>query len=279
MAMLPKKLSDTLIRTTLTKLAIGEHTDPATPGLSIWVSKPDRTGQKKVTFNSRISCGTKSRPRKFLASWKDQNPVMGLDCEQAREAFHTRKAELTDPETAKKKKAGKIPTLAEAIKLYVIQRTKGDPQTAPAGRWFPDAWDQNLARFEVMMASHLNEPLSLFSRDTFVDAKLAYLKVLEVKGHERMRRSMKAKRGGDKEIPDNKLRGMFSNMGPMLGWFVKKDWLKPGDVADLRPEQYEDDMRFLYPGEWQAACPRLDALANDAGDFMRFLCAAAHVEY
>ncbi|HZO54865.1 MAG TPA: hypothetical protein VFB63_19315, partial [Bryobacteraceae bacterium] len=194
-----------------------------------------------------------------------------------REAARVMRSQIAQHGTPKKK--ADAPTLADAIPMYEKARRNKDRQASRRGAPLPEDWEYHCGRFKTVFADLLGFKVNTLTRRDFVNAMGKDGKYpLEWVRNERAKweaRSADKRAEQPKEWDDRVLRPMMVCMRPMLEWFCKagQRWLDREEVADLTPEDYDDDTRYLLPGEVQAALREADKLPRDLGLFIRFLLA------
>lgn len=227
------------------------YTDSECRGLVLWISLDG-----VVSFTFRIRTGGDHGRRLFerLGVWSSAYSLA-----QAREAARVMRSQIDQHGTPTKK--ADAPTLEQAIPMYELARRNKDRQASRRGAPLPIDWTYHAGRFKKVFAGLLTHKVNQLSRRDFVNAMAEYGKVWEAQK--------------EKAWDDKVLRPMMVCVRPMLEWFAKagQRWIDREEVQDLTPEDYDDDTRYLLPGEVQAALKASDTLPDDLGLFIRFLLA------
>jgi len=225
------------------------YTDAGCRNLSIWIAVD---GVVTFTFRKRDVNAPTGRIFEGLGAWSSEFTLA-----QARDACAVWRTKLSQdgykPKVEKKSVAASIP-------LYEAARKLGDKQTSRKGTPLPQSWDEYLKRFKVVFKDLLPRDVNGLHRHDFMDCMAAYgEREYTAKGVE-----------WDWRV----LRPMMVHMMPMLRWYTKRFNLSPREIEDIVPPDYDEDTRYLLPGEWQACAPHVDGLTGldeHCGLFERFV--------
>ena len=226
-----------------------DFTDAGCRNLVIYIAKD---GVVSFTFRKRVKGAPKGRVFEKLGTWSS-----AFTLAEARDACAVWRTKLSkdgyEPKADKK-------TVFESIPIYEEARRKGDPQTSRIGAPLPDKWGEHRDRFKKIFAHLLPRDVRSLRRDDFMDGMHAYGRECEKETGEPW----------DWKV----LRPMMVCMRPMLHWYTKRFRLDPAAIEDIIPPDYDQDTRYLLPGEWQACAPHIDALDGldtDCGLFARYV--------
>jgi len=250
-------------------------TDANQEGFMVWFYN----NLKRVSFVLRMRAmvdGKKGRFSEVFGKWDDPKIVgdVAFTAKKARTEFIIRRARY---EQGGVKNEKPIPNLRDAIEEYIVaRRDKRDPRTCKKGLALPASWgatgktslgytqrrEGHIGRFMDIYERFLDKPVSALNYNSLLDARNAYV----------------GRHSDGRKFEDElkKIRSTVTTTMPMLKWFKKVGYMPDGEgVEDLKPQAYEKDTRFLYPGEWQASCQPIDELPLQAGLFMRFVLTTA----
>ena len=227
-----------------------QYTDLKCPGLMVEVTS---RGMKTFRFRMRLK-GRKRRRSERLGAWGTRLTVAVA----RKEANELRQLWQEEARKGKRAKVDPVPTLAELIPLYEKARRGKDLQASKFGKPLPKAWAGNIALARDIFARLLELPMNEIFRQDLLDGYTAYLDEREKDSGKR---------------PEATVRSNFATIRPMLRWACKKHWMHLEELMDLVAGTTKSRTRFLLPGEWQVIAPVVDAMADEAGLFMRFLLA------
>lgn len=162
----------------------------------------------------------------------------------------------TDPlAAAKKRRAANIPTLRELIVRYRKARLSGDKLAGGRAKGLPKDWDEQVKRFEMIVADLLDLLVSHITREQILECTSKYIQ-------NALHRD---------PLDDKSLRGMMGTVAPMFGYAAAMQWMEYSETVKLVPEPYPPRTRFLLPGELQRIPDAWDSLPDDGGCFPRFI--------
>jgi len=226
-----------------------DFTDAGCRNLVIYIAKD---GVVTFTFRKRDKNAPKGRIFEALGSLSS-----AFTLAQARDACAVRRTELS--QKGYRPKAERM-TVEASFELYEKLRKQEDPQTSRGRAPLPLKWEEYKARFKKVFPLLLSRDVSDLRRSDFMDGYVEY------------GRAEYTSKG--KEWDWRVLGPTMVHMMPMLNWYSKRFDLNPREVADIVPPGYEEDTRYLLPGEWQACAPHVDALDGldtDCGLFERYV--------
>lgn len=226
-----------------------DFTDAGCRNLVIYIAKD---GVVTFTFRKRDKRAPKGRIFEGLGTYST-----AFTLAQARDACAVRRTQLS--QVGYRPKAERM-TVAEAFPLYEKLRSQGDPQTARGGAPLPEHWVEHRERFKKVFPLIQLCDVNELRRSDFMDGYVEY---------------GRAEYTSKGKVWDWRVLGpMMVHMMPMLRWYTKRFTLDAREIADIVPPGYDDDTRYLLPGEWQACAPHVDALAGldeHCGLFERFV--------
>jgi integrase len=226
-----------------------DFTDAGCRNLVIYIAKD---GVVTFTFRKRVKEAPTGRVFEGLGTWSS-----AFTLTQARDACAVWRTKLS--QDGFKPKIEKKSVLA-SIQIYEAARKQGDKQTSRKGTPLPGKWEEYLERFKKVFPDLLRRDVNELQRPDFMGAMAEYgRKEYTAKG---------------KEWDWRVLRPMMVHMMPMLRWYTKRYNMNPKAIEDIVPPDYDEDTRYLLPGEWQACAPHVDGLTGldeHCGLFERFV--------
>lgn len=226
-----------------------DYTDAGCRNLVFWIAKD---GVVTFTFRKRDKNAPGGRIFESVGTWSS-----AFTLAQARDEVAVRRSKLSRDGYAPK--VERI-TVVSSIPVYEDARKREDPQTARGGAPLPLKWGEYRERFKRIFKDLLRREVHTLRRHDFMDAMHAY-------GNQREKET-------GEEWDWRTLGPMMVHMMPMLRWYTKRYRLDPREIEDIVPPDYDDDTRYLLPGEWQACAPHVDALSGldeHCGLFERFV--------